>query len=99
MTHESILFSLTLEQKVAQLSCVFLRGLTEFRQFTETKARAQVANGIDQTLNVEAGRYEVMVGSSAADIHAKQFFTFISERLVARRTVFGTKTEIVVMSN
>jgi beta-glucosidase len=61
----------------------------------EIPAELLAFHGIDQTLNVEAGRYEVMAGSSAADIHAKQFFTVTAARPVARRTVFGATVRIV----
>ncbi len=46
-------------------------------------------HGIDLTLNVEGGRYEVMVGSSAASIHLKRFFVVEGTRPVAQRHVFA----------
>ncbi len=55
----------------------------------EIPAELLAFHGIDATLNVEGGTYEVMVGSSAADIHLKRFFTVTGTRPVARRSVFG----------
>ncbi len=51
-------------------------------------------HGIENTLNIESGPYELMVGSSAADIHLKQFITITATLPVARRTVFGATTEV-----
>jgi len=83
-----------------------LRPIKELKAFTrvplapgeEKTVRVEILaellafSGIDNSFNVEAGTYEVMLGSSAADIHAKQFFTVTATRPVARRTIFGATT-------
>jgi beta-glucosidase len=59
----------------------------------EIPAELLAFSGIENTLNIESGPYEVMLGSSAADIHAKQFFTVTAARAVPRRTIFTAQVK------
>lgn len=69
----TLLSSLTLEQKVAQLSCVFLHSLTELRKFSLAKAEAALSGGMGWLMCIQDDG-ETSVAESMDNLRQAQAF-------------------------
>ncbi len=75
-----LLGRMTLEEKLAQIGCVWSRELMEGRQFSAERARGPLAHGIGQVTRV-GGATSLLPGEVAAFINALQRYLIEQTRL------------------